>query len=156
MEIPSYWLYFRRTPHFQIRNEYYCALIFFKNMPHITRELLRKRSEHNESIISTLEELTLHQEELEGATCSFRNVWVYNSYRGLQKESTNVLDLHADRWKYYICKIIWSRRLKIWHTWRFFSSLGLFYDFLALLQCRSCNTWILLWTTLPRSRAFSK
>lgn len=44
-------------------------------MPIITRALIRKRSEHNEGIISTLEELTLHQEELEGinevlgATC---------------------------------------------------------------------------------------
>lgn len=35
-------------------------------MPHITRELLRKRAEHNEGMISTLEELSLHQEELEG------------------------------------------------------------------------------------------
>ncbi|KAJ0402508.1 hypothetical protein ATCC90586_002678 [Pythium insidiosum] len=34
-------------------------------MPRITLELLRKRSEHNECIISTLEELSLHQEELE-------------------------------------------------------------------------------------------
>lgn len=44
-------------------------------MPHITRALLRKRAEHNEGMISTLEEITLHQEELEGinevlgATC---------------------------------------------------------------------------------------
>ena len=44
-------------------------------MPEITRALLRKRAEHNEGMISTLEELTLHQEELEsinevlGATC---------------------------------------------------------------------------------------
>mmetsp|Transcript_18544 Transcript_18544/g.27928 ORF Transcript_18544/g.27928 Transcript_18544/m.27928 type:complete len:465 (-) Transcript_18544:298-1692(-) len=30
----------------------------------ITRELIRKRAEHNESIISTLEELSLHQEEI--------------------------------------------------------------------------------------------
>ncbi|GMI51148.1 hypothetical protein TeGR_g4125, partial [Tetraparma gracilis] len=30
----------------------------------ITRELIRKRAEHNEGMISTLEELTLHQEEL--------------------------------------------------------------------------------------------
>jgi protein TilB len=37
-----------------------------KEMPVITRALLRKRSEHNEGIISTMEELTLHQEELEG------------------------------------------------------------------------------------------
>ena len=47
----------------------------FCKMPQITRALLRKRSEHNEGIISSLEELTLHQEELEGinevlgATC---------------------------------------------------------------------------------------
>mmetsp|Transcript_8831 Transcript_8831/g.25157 ORF Transcript_8831/g.25157 Transcript_8831/m.25157 type:complete len:484 (-) Transcript_8831:446-1897(-) len=44
-------------------------------MPHITRALLRKRAEHNEGMISTLEELSLHQEELEsisdvlGTTC---------------------------------------------------------------------------------------
>ena len=30
----------------------------------ITRDLIRKRAEHNEGMISTLEELTLHQEEL--------------------------------------------------------------------------------------------
>lgn len=35
-------------------------------MPIITRDLLRKRAEHNEGLISTLEEVTLHQEELEG------------------------------------------------------------------------------------------
>ena len=35
-------------------------------MPVITRELLRKRAEHNEGILSTLEEVSLHQEELEG------------------------------------------------------------------------------------------
>jgi protein TilB len=40
--------------------------ILIKKMPIITRALLRKRSEHNEGIISTMEELTLHQEELEG------------------------------------------------------------------------------------------
>jgi protein TilB len=44
-------------------------------MPVITRALLRKRAEHNEGMISTLEEITLHQEELEsinevlGMTC---------------------------------------------------------------------------------------
>ena len=36
------------------------------SMPHITRALLRRRAEHNEGQLSTLEELTLHQEELEG------------------------------------------------------------------------------------------
>ena len=35
-------------------------------MPHITRDLLRKRAEHNEGLLTSLEELTLHQEELEG------------------------------------------------------------------------------------------
>jgi len=34
-------------------------------MPEITTALLRKRAEHNEGMIGTLEELTLHQEELE-------------------------------------------------------------------------------------------
>lgn len=44
-------------------------------MPLITRELLRKRAEHNEGMITTLEEISLHQEELEsinevlGMTC---------------------------------------------------------------------------------------
>ena len=33
--------------------------------PYITEELLRKKCEHNEGMISTLEEVTLHQEELE-------------------------------------------------------------------------------------------
>ena len=53
--------------HFSIR--------YKSEMPVITRKLLRKRSEHNEGMISTMEELTLHQEELEGinevlgATC---------------------------------------------------------------------------------------
>jgi len=35
-------------------------------MPHLTRALIRKRAEHNEGIISSLEEISLHQEELEG------------------------------------------------------------------------------------------
>lgn len=34
-------------------------------MPQITIDLLRKRAEHNEGMISTLEEISLHQEELE-------------------------------------------------------------------------------------------
>lgn len=37
-----------------------------KMVNHITRKLLRKRAEHNEGIISSLEEISLHQEELEG------------------------------------------------------------------------------------------
>ena len=44
-------------------------------MPFITLELLRKRAEHNAGMVSTLEEISLHQEELEsinevlGTTC---------------------------------------------------------------------------------------
>ena len=32
---------------------------------YITLDLIRKRSEHNECLVSTLEEIALHQEELE-------------------------------------------------------------------------------------------
>lgn len=45
------------------------------NRRHITLDLLRRRSEHNDGLVSTLEELALHQEELEtlgpvlGRTC---------------------------------------------------------------------------------------
>ena len=34
-------------------------------MGRITKELIRKKSEHNEGVISTLEEISLHQLELE-------------------------------------------------------------------------------------------
>ena len=34
-------------------------------MPYITKDLLRKKSEHNESMLSTLEEISLHQLDLE-------------------------------------------------------------------------------------------
>ena len=34
-------------------------------MGRITQELLRKRAEHNEGILSTLEEISLHQENIE-------------------------------------------------------------------------------------------
>ena len=34
-------------------------------MPQITKKLLRKRAEHNEGLLSTLEEISLHQEEIE-------------------------------------------------------------------------------------------
>jgi protein TilB len=33
-------------------------------MPFITEDLLRKRSEHNDCMLSTLEEVALHQQEL--------------------------------------------------------------------------------------------
>jgi protein TilB len=38
-------------------------------MPRITEKLLRKRAEHNECMLSTLEEISLHQEELERIEC---------------------------------------------------------------------------------------
>jgi hypothetical protein len=56
-------------------------------MPEITRELLRKRAEHNEGILTTLEEVSLHQEELEsinevlGTTC--RKLKVYQKLLGI-------------------------------------------------------------------------
>jgi hypothetical protein len=34
-------------------------------MPPITLELIRRKSEHNEGLIHTLEEISLHQEEIE-------------------------------------------------------------------------------------------
>ena len=34
---------------------------FLDTMPHLTRALIRKRAEHNEGMISTLEEISLHQ-----------------------------------------------------------------------------------------------
>lgn len=34
-------------------------------MPRLTEDLLRKRSEHNDKMLSTLEEISLHQEEIE-------------------------------------------------------------------------------------------
>ncbi len=34
-------------------------------MGRITEELIRKRAEHNEGVISTLEEISLHQQDLE-------------------------------------------------------------------------------------------
>jgi len=37
-------------------------------MPFITREMLRKKSEHNESVLSTLEEISLHQLHIEKIT----------------------------------------------------------------------------------------
>jgi protein TilB len=34
-------------------------------MPEITRELLRKKAEHNEGVLHTLEEISLHQLDIE-------------------------------------------------------------------------------------------
>ena len=50
-------------------------------MATITRELLRKRSEHNECMISTMEELTLHQEEVSAEYMSDMGVYMtqYNA-----------------------------------------------------------------------------
>ncbi|XP_011499246.1 PREDICTED: protein tilB homolog [Ceratosolen solmsi marchali] len=45
---------------------YYIIFVrIFGKMPRITMDLLRKRSEHNEGEISTLEEISLHQENIE-------------------------------------------------------------------------------------------
>ena len=40
-----------------------CILVYFINV--VTEELVRKRAEHNEGEIFSLEELTLHQQDIE-------------------------------------------------------------------------------------------
>jgi len=42
-------------------------------MARITRELLRKRAEHNESIVRTLREVSLHQQGIERIECIGRD-----------------------------------------------------------------------------------
>jgi protein TilB len=41
------------------------SLLAAARMPHITVDLIRRKAEHNEGLIHTLEEISLHQEELE-------------------------------------------------------------------------------------------
>lgn len=68
-------------------------------MPRITVELLRKRSEHNEGIISTLEEISLHQEELEkieviGTLCrKLRILYLQNNIIEKIEDLTHMKDL---------------------------------------------------------------
>jgi protein TilB len=69
-------------------------------MPVITRELLRRRAEHNEGILSTLEEVTLHQEELEGinevlgTTCRrLRILYLQNNLIGRIENLTHLKEL---------------------------------------------------------------
>ena len=69
-------------------------------MPVITRALIRKRAEHNEGIISTLEELTLHQEELEninevlGGTCrKLKILYLQNNIIGKMENLVHLKDL---------------------------------------------------------------
>lgn len=80
-------------------------------MPHITRDLIRKRAEHNEGIISTLEELTLHQEELEAIDevdklfnvnpfiFDIKAVFFYMAF-------LRFLVLHAESFASYTCRTI--------------------------------------------------
>lgn len=68
---------------------------------HITLDLLRRRSEHNDGLVSTLEELALHQEELEaigpvlGRTCgrTLRILLLQNNCLGptLRERETRLL-----------------------------------------------------------------
>lgn len=95
-------------------------------MPHINRALLRKRSEHNEGLISTLEEISLHQEELEGINEGIREIIfgipIFNYFLRFRK-SPNLTFLlfkitfqylvqHAEGLKFYICKIISYQKWK--------------------------------------------
>ena len=71
------------------------------NRRHITLDLLRRRSEHNDGLVSTLEELALHQEELEtlgpvlGRTCgrTLRILLLQNNCLGptLRERETRLL-----------------------------------------------------------------
>ncbi|ETV94944.1 hypothetical protein, variant 3 [Aphanomyces invadans] len=68
-------------------------------MPRITLELLRKRSEHNEGIVSTLEEISLHQEEIEkieviGTLCrKLRILYLQNNIIEKIEDLTHMKDL---------------------------------------------------------------
>eukprot|EP01038_Epipyxis_sp_PR26KG_P004178 gene4178-5946_t len=69
-------------------------------MPVITRKLLRKRAEHNECVISTLEEISLHQEELEsinevlGMTCrKLKILYLQNNIIPKMENLTHLKDL---------------------------------------------------------------
>jgi protein TilB len=69
-------------------------------MPHITRALIRKRAEHNEGIVSTLEEISLHQEELEGinevlgGTCrKLKIIYLQNNIIPRMENLTHLKDL---------------------------------------------------------------
>jgi len=39
--------------------------VFTDFVKSVTEELIRKRSEHNEGLVSTLEEISLHQQDIE-------------------------------------------------------------------------------------------
>ncbi|KAL3658139.1 hypothetical protein V7S43_016982 [Phytophthora oleae] len=68
-------------------------------MPRITMELLRKRAEHNEGIISSLEEISLHQEELEkieviGTLCrQLRILYLQNNIIEKMEDLTHMKEL---------------------------------------------------------------
>ncbi|CAK4071219.1 unnamed protein product [Aphanomyces euteiches] len=68
-------------------------------MPRITIDLLRKRSEHNEGMISTLEEISLHQEEIEkieviGTLCrKLRILYLQNNIIEKMEDLTHMKDL---------------------------------------------------------------
>ncbi|KAJ9467543.1 Protein tilB-like protein [Diplonema papillatum] len=65
-------------------------------MPRITLDLLRRRSEHNDGILSTLEEITLHQQDLEaielvGDAC--RNLQILYLQNNLIRKIENLFHL---------------------------------------------------------------
>ncbi|RHZ18807.1 hypothetical protein DYB31_015508, partial [Aphanomyces astaci] len=72
---------------------------FVVTMPRITLELLRKRSEHNEGMVSTLEEIALHQEEIEkieviGTLCrKLRILYLQNNIIEKIEDLTHMKDL---------------------------------------------------------------
>ena len=48
------------------------SLYFTLYLCAVTEDLIRKRAEHNECIIATLEEVSLHQQDIERYTSYFR------------------------------------------------------------------------------------
>ena len=67
-------------------------------MPRITLDLLRRRSEHNEGVLSTLEEITLHQQDLEaielvGSTC--KNLQILYLQNNLIRKIENLYHLKS-------------------------------------------------------------
>ncbi len=57
---------------------YFLSIIIELSLSTVTEEMVRKRSEHNECEITTLEELSLHQQDIEKLYID--NVSQYGSY----------------------------------------------------------------------------
>lgn len=111
-------------------------------MPPITPELLRKRAEHNEGMLSTLEEISLHQEEIEkidliGTLCrKLRIVYLQNN---IISEMENLI--HLKDLRYLNLALNNIKQIKGLHSCEFLEKLDLtvnFIDFDSLQQSVVC------------------